>query len=641
MATEEEVVAARAVVTLTLSQFKKEMATMGPEAAAAAKDMAKGIQRQLREIEKAAKETSKATATEAKKAAKEAEKAAEAAAKATKKIPSGFAEAAKALNQNQMVSQLETITALGIQAGGAVSQLASVTTSLIRPVALLGTVMGPSAPLVLGLLALPAAGLAAIGMLRGLANAGLEAAERLEEMGHKISPEQRAAYDEYAQSTDRLSIAMDKLKVALGADIADALADVAELTAVMVENFRLAEIVTTNFARGGLFVITLGLSESVRMVMWLTELTGDRLADAYRQNRREVDALVAVQLSHSQALGVAIRVTEEYKKKVHDAMVEGMYWREEQEKMLVALGLMVSVEEEDREKKEALAAATKASAEAERVRGEYLRANEAILGEWQRAQDGAAQQDQKRADELAKRLEDERQYYLDYYRTIQQASREATETEKQESAKRKAEMMSAASAIAAQAQSVLSSFEQLASGNVDYYVQLAAEREAAGKELTAEEQRAASRAWEIQQALAQAQIAIQGIQMGVSFATAMAPLLGPFAIPAGVAAASAFIGAQSALIEQQSPPEFPMGRIPSRSPDHGNVIATRDDEITLSSRGSRALGEETAQALNRGLSLGGGDGPETVSLLRAIRNLLRPARGGGILTASYGRRGGR
>ena len=66
-------------------------------------------------------------------------------------------ELARELNNNQLISQAETISALFIQMGGNVSRVASVLTSLIRPLALVGTALGPSAPLVAGLAAIPIA----------------------------------------------------------------------------------------------------------------------------------------------------------------------------------------------------------------------------------------------------------------------------------------------------------------------------------------------------------------------------------------------------------------------------------------------------------------------------------------------------
>jgi hypothetical protein len=102
---------------------------------------------------------------------------------------------------------------------------------------------------------------------------------------------------------------------------------------------------------------------------------------------------------------------------------------------------------------------------------------------------------------------------------------------------------------------------------------------------------------------AKAAALIDSIAAGVAMIPGFA-WLGPLA-PAA-AATAAFLAYETAAesIDAAPPPEFPMGRVPSGSPDHRQQIAVRDDEITLNPRGSRRLGAGAAEAMNDGLPVG-------------------------------------
>mgnify|MGYP001361141796 CR=1 FL=1 len=192
---------------------------------------------------------------------KEVEKKAKDTGKA---VEGSFAKAAKSIQQNQMVSQLETISALFIQMGGNVSRVASVTTSLIRPVATVGAVLGTA-----GGAAAAAAGsfavfAAAAGILvvatKSIVNGAVAARAELEALGHAdaVTAAQRAELDAYVLSTQALTVALDRAKVAAGSGLASSLITLnGALLSVLDVSNKVASVVAeidgvfTSTARGG------------------------------------------------------------------------------------------------------------------------------------------------------------------------------------------------------------------------------------------------------------------------------------------------------------------------------------------------------------------------------------------------------
>lgn len=164
-----------------------------------------------------------------------------ASSRATQAVTSGWAAAAKSIQSSQVVSQLETVSALFIQVGGSVSRAASLITSSIRPVATVGSVLqsvGGSA----GFAAAGVAGLvgttaAAAGGAALLASAASSAVAELEKMHQEVDPAARAQIVAYRAAHQDLTIALDKLKVAVGSGLAEDIATIVEAAAGGVASF--------------------------------------------------------------------------------------------------------------------------------------------------------------------------------------------------------------------------------------------------------------------------------------------------------------------------------------------------------------------------------------------------------------------
>lgn len=578
----------------------------------------------------------------------------------SKSVASNWNDVAKKMNSNQMVSDLEQVSAMFIQVGGSVSQVASIATSSIRPIAMLSAVLGPSAPLALGLLAIPAMGFGAVAALKGVANAGIEAEDELKALGLVTEKTASRELKEYKAATTDLSIALNEIKVAAGSAAAPALTVLANATAAGIrgaqkfydEIYPLLKVLH-DIGRGGLFVVSAGITE-----------VGVATAQMAAENNDAADTYVPLLKRMAEASKAAAEQANEINRRIQ-------YESEIQDIMDARLVKMIEEQEALRRKSEAerqLMQDIQEALEADRQQLALIRQkNDAILEE----------QDARRAasDELALLLERDRQAYLQYYRDVQQFSQETADAQKEELEERKSDAEGAAQALVSYVQTILSSLQQLAAAQVAYYQDLARANAAAAQEsareqreafeeyaamrerrgealteaqielwhkelqartdaashLSGTERAAALEAWNRQQSLAEAQVIIQGAQLGVSFVQALSGLLGPAAIPVGMAAAGAFIATQLQTIGMQQPPEFPTGRVPpmpSRSPDH-QLVGVRDDEIILTPRGSREF-----ERMNRGLGAGDGGSAILADLLRQIRDQLRPARGPGLLIAS-------
>lgn len=174
-----------------------------------------------------------------------------------------LAAAGKSLNQNDMVSQLETVSALFIQVGGNVSRVASLTTSLIRPVAILGTVFGAST-LAVGGFAAAVASLPGVYYKLGasLAEAAIGAEERLTKLGKaaEIPPDAIKAAAEYKAANQDLQVAIDRLTVSLGDGFVPAMTQAVEIMASFVDKLNTLELPDwwSDFATGMLALGTGG-----------------------------------------------------------------------------------------------------------------------------------------------------------------------------------------------------------------------------------------------------------------------------------------------------------------------------------------------------------------------------------------------
>lgn len=192
----------------------------------------KAAERRVRADERAAERKAKAEERAAERAAiaveretarkiRSEEKAAAAAAKNAEKMAGGWRNAAKQLQQNQLVSEAETLASLFIQVGGSVSQVASIITSSIRPAALFATTLGgvtlaaAAAPVALGGMAYA---------IKAVTEAGIEARDRLDELGRgaEVARESRVAFGEYESAVRELDVALDALTVSIGTEAAPA-----------------------------------------------------------------------------------------------------------------------------------------------------------------------------------------------------------------------------------------------------------------------------------------------------------------------------------------------------------------------------------------------------------------------------------
>jgi len=162
-------------------------------------------------------------------------------------IGTKFAEAGKQIQSSSIVSEAETISALFIQMGGNVSRVASIFTSLIRPVSIVGTAFGSTGIAVLGTVG--AMGAAAIGAFKlgstlvQMGEDSVAAGDRLNKLKlltgaaadtvatmRDITEAAAVAQDKWTVSVVRAVPAVESLRLAsLG--VKDAAADLAERVA--------------------------------------------------------------------------------------------------------------------------------------------------------------------------------------------------------------------------------------------------------------------------------------------------------------------------------------------------------------------------------------------------------------------------
>jgi hypothetical protein len=157
-----------------------------------------------------------------------------AAKTALRDLGAAAADNAKKLNQNQLLAQFESMSSLLIQVGGDVSQLGIIMSSAARPVATLTKTLGPL-PLVLA--AVP---LAAVGMtmaLRGIVDAAQEAEDRLKKLGVVTAQSASQELKDYKLAASSLGVELDKLKVALGEEVAPALTTMTQFLTVGIQKF--------------------------------------------------------------------------------------------------------------------------------------------------------------------------------------------------------------------------------------------------------------------------------------------------------------------------------------------------------------------------------------------------------------------
>ena len=164
------------------------------------------------------------------------------------------------------------------------------------------------------------------------------------------------------------------------------------------------------------------------------------------------------------------------------------------------------------------------------------------------------------------------------------------------------------------------------------------ERVAGGEELSAAEKKEANTAFNVSQGFAIAQAFVQAALIGIGVTAQMAPYSGPLAPVFGASAASASLAVALSAISSTPPPEFPMGM----TPDHRSV-GVRDDEGIANGRAMRALGGPDAlDDLNRGGLPGASEVQVFLQLDReVIGTAVAKVTGGsasGVIRAARGRR---
>lgn len=154
-------------------------------------------------------------------------------------LANDLGKSAKALSQNQLISEFETLSSLLIQVGGSTSQLGVLMSSAARPVALLTQVVGGAG---VALLAIPAAAAGAVVGINAVAAAGEEAIKTLQEMGRVdlISRDQLVALSSYRAAVDDLSANLAGLKAQAGAAAAPGAARTASAGSLLMSGDRQA-----------------------------------------------------------------------------------------------------------------------------------------------------------------------------------------------------------------------------------------------------------------------------------------------------------------------------------------------------------------------------------------------------------------
>jgi hypothetical protein len=616
----DDVAVARSMILLELSNFRKELATLGPATGDAAKDMSKALLIELKKIEAGAKATATAAAKESAKAAEEAKKTAKAAGKT-------WNEVAKNMQSNQMISDMEQIGSMFILVGGNVSKAAMLFTSAVRPIAMVSELFGPQAMLMLGLAAIPALGLAAISAIRGLADSGLAARDHLKELGYTVGPEQQDALKSYEHAVAQLDVTMSRLKVSVGEQAAPAIDQLTTALNILArsaqaqleggDQSRLFGVIPMpgdpvfdglRWMRERLLEVSDGfltLSNSIATLggtygfTWLMEVLGRTTNEEIRQ-REEAYALAEAQIKVSQEVGqhaAAQKKLAEDAEKATKAMQENMEWMAKGgTDAYVALGMLVSVQEQDKAAKDAQTQAARASAEAERLRGQYIQGNEAILREYEQAQADAARADKKRAGELEQRLEAERKHYLEFYRVTQAAqNEEAAAAAIRDEAVKAANSQIVADTAAAAAQVAAAwattwatdatAFAEMTQERIDQgRIYNEAQRDSAAEEYGRMKNMALG-AFAAQQATALASATVAAYQAGAGAVAALSSVgvPPPFSLIAGAALTATMLGGQVATIASADAPQIPELEFPTGlSSDHymaglqrGELVASR------------------------------------------------------------------
>lgn len=650
MATETPVDLLAIGVRADLKQFRKDLAEIPGIGAKEAKDLAAGIRKGLAEAKAAAKEASAASKKAAEDNAKLAQTlvgewkkvgaAAKTSAAATKEVAGGWSAAAKALQSNQLVSDLEQISAMFMMVGGSVSRFAAVVTSSIRPVALLTSTMGAAGVVAL---AIPLSFAASAGALKMVADGAVEAADRLKKFKVDIGSEAKGNLAAYSLALQDLSNAFDMVRVAMGSEIAFELAIWARLLRENVGTLVEWAKAVQGAASAASNWITLGLKPAIGMI-------GGALYGAITDTTRAKTELIAKTALYTERLKEvtkeAAKASDEIEKIAQADEAEGKRQQaiadEAERKRKAAatahkayvLDLQQAVEDGNK----AMADAAKARRDYfaaewtahEQARIDSLNFDSYVQGlrdlsaeaEWTGTQI-ANMLSQETADQQKARLNEIRDAVLgmvseiagaigDVFGEIANRNRDAVEDLKDANADLSERQRDAAQQIIDIREKMWDS--TTAEQRAQYNAQIAGLQQAQGiyqqkmkfnADLAAQSRAQARRAFIAEKVAGAIQV---GIQTSIAVMTALAqlgPIAGAFAT-AGIVAAGA---TQAGIILAKPLPEFPMGSVPMRgaSPDHTDTVRKRRTEAILTERGvASAGGPDGVRALNQGTGGGGG-----------------------------------
>lgn len=428
-----------------------------------------------------------------------------------------------------------------------------------------------------------AAGAVAVGLLAtsavGLANSAGAARDRLEDMGIAVGGEAATDLDSYAAATRDLGIAMDQVRVAIGSDLAGELAIFARIVA---SNTGAAMEWATTIAHAADVASDLGTFG----LKPLAEILGGILHDDLTDNARAA----------SEAAGANQRFADALK----DASTEAAKLNNEMERQAqsdISLAQSAARAQAVRDEAAALRARTLAEQEAQaqhqlvmdaRIAGWRADADASALAAQQESADAAA----VRAAMLAANEDIMASADATMERRIQD-SNAATEVDKTNYA-------TMVSVFGSAANQILGSLQQVDQATIASFEA----RLAGGEKVSEGEIRLANAAQDRIQAEAIVQAAIQSTIAGVGMIAALAPAMGPYAIPVGVAIAGGLFAAATAAIYSASPLNYSYGDATQSAPTLTD--SDGDGQVDHATKGNGENSRPDVQASTSRSSGGGG-----------------------------------
>lgn len=524
---------------------------------------------------------------------KEAEKAAKASAKAWKEGTDAIKGSAEKLG-SMLGGPFGDVADLALDLGEKLSGTAGV----------LGA-MGATSAVV-------AAGFAAVGVsIKGIADAALEASHRLQEQGRdaEIPPAALASLRDYEQATTDLRAEVDLLTVSIGAPLADAMTTVVDVSRDLIARWgelsSAAQGVAT-YAQGVTRALvafgSLGLSEVALDYAASVRQEANAHRDAEQAAADQAEMLAALGMTTEDSAGSAQRATSAHREQaasIRDTAAAA-------ERLAEQAAKLERISEDLTSQTEDLTVNMGTAAMVIDTTGAEL---PAVTTQWQRASQ-AVQEFAARANELTQSAGFTASVgALQDLGELQSVLHEQSVAELQQRIDRRRQEIEEfrdgeLQRIDALVRSGAISGKEAATRRQEVYAEAQARREAM-RQRTADERDAALRSFRAGQALAVSSAIIDAAAAALALIPAFL-FLGPLA-PVGAATASGLaLATQLAVIRQQKPPEFPMGRLPTSS-DHTQLAALQPSEAVLTQRGVATLGgPATVQAANDGRGMMGG-----------------------------------